>query len=498
MRRALIFACASLTALLGGAPALAGEGVVIWLEGSIPDDKATARAERLSGASRHLAHVDLAFPPMPATAEDKERLQAVRQAISEGRARWDEFDVELSIARELEGALVSVDLIADDRDLRDVVDGRLFQGAAVQKAFDPDSFANSEDAAPFRRAYPGLVGNAPWMLALALDPDREISMGDVADGSTFPDLQALREAFRAVPKGKLDVKRLPEGAQLVVNGRQVDTSGGVIELPAGQHFVHILRRGVVSGRQSMELGPSETVPLPMIVDETELEQARSKVLQGVTAGLPEDVKGSIEELLNHHTGPVFLAATDEKGRVSILPYARGAQLFKQKPVTFVLSGEVGGGVIVSPLFDGSNGANTTAPAILGGLGFELGIYNFALIGGADMALTPANTVTHANPDETENITTSIAPRPWGGAGLYLLRPSGNTPTMLVAGTVGWNYPTHLAYGGRVAFGVPIDDNGTWFRLVVAGDTAPQTLWDPPLKEIPMHTLSLRFGLAARL
>ncbi|TVQ89436.1 MAG: hypothetical protein EA397_15365 [Deltaproteobacteria bacterium] len=471
---------------------------MIWLEGDVPDEKAASKAERLSGASTHLAHVDLAFPPMPASAEDRERLQTLRDAVKGGKARWDEFDIELAIARELEGALSAIELVADDRDLQDVVDARFVQGAAAHKAFDPESFKITEDAAPFRRNYPGLIGNAPWMLAFALDPTREPTSGDVVDGSTFPDLKELREAFQAVPKGKVDLQTLPPGAELVVNGRVLDASKGKMELPAGKHYVHLMRRGVVSGRAILDLGPNETLPLPMLVDAGELQRARGKVLQGLTAGLPEDVKAGIEEQLKHHQGPVYLAAIDEKERVVVLPYARGAKLNKQKAVTLLLTAEGGGGVIVSPLFDGSNGSTTTAPAILGGLGMELGIYNLALLGGADMAVTPANTITHANALETENVTTSITPRPWGGAGLYVLRPSGTAPTLLLAGTFGWNYPTHLAYGAKVALGVPIDDKGTWFRLIVAGDTASETLWEPPLQDIPMHTLSLRLGLAARL
>ena len=131
-----------------------------------------------------------------------------------------------------------------------------------------------------------------------------------------------------------------------------------------------------------------------------------------------------------------MAALDEKGRVEILPYARGAVLYKQKPVTFVLAGEIGGGVVVSSMFNEPGGANVTAPAMMGHLGFELGIYNFAILGGSDLAITPANTLKFGRQDGSGDVTTSIQPRPWGGLGLYVLRPSGTTPTMLVAGTLG--------------------------------------------------------------
>jgi hypothetical protein len=496
MRRALISLCVTWLGLT--ATASASDGFVVWTLDGEPGEKEVAKAERLAGATTHLAHVDLAFPPMPATPEDAARIEALREAIASGKARWDEFDVELSIARELESALVPIDLIRDKRDLQDLVDARLFQGAAVQKAFSPEMFATSDDALPFRRSFPGLVGNAPWLGAMALDPEREFTRADVADGSAFPDLQALRPAFDLLPSGTVDITALPAGATLVIDGREVAGADGTVKLRPGQHYTHVVRNGRVSGRQRLEIGPGESVPVPMLVDATELEQARAQVLLGLTTGLPDDVKASIEHLSKHHAGPIFVAAIDDKGRTTILPYARGAQLFKQKPVTFVLAGEVGGGVIVSSLFNEADGTNVTAPAVLGSLGFELGIYNFALLGGADIGLTPANTVTRGKIDGSGDVTTSILPRGWGGAGLYVLRPSGNTPTLLLAGTYGFNYPAHLAAGGRVALGVPIDDRGTWFRLAIGGDAAARSMWEGELRDIPMYTLYLRIGLAARL
>lgn len=502
MRRLLTLLLAvvsTFSALLAAPVASAAEGIVIWMHDAVPSERDTAKAERLSGAGGHLAHADLAFPPQPATPEDAARIETLRETMASGKARWDEFDIELTIARELEAALIPINLIRDRRDLQDIVDARLFQGAAVQKAFSADMFAASDDAQPFRRSFPTLVGNAPWLAAMALDPQRDFTRADVADGSAFPDLQALREPYALLPGGAVDLSALPPGAQLVINGREVTPDdAGKLELRPGAHFSHVVRSGKVCGRQMIEVPPGETIALPMLVDATELEQARAQVLLGLTTGLPDDVKESIELLSKHHRGPIFVAALDDKGRLTILPYARGAQLFKQKPVTFVAAGEVGGGVIVSSLFNEADGTNVTAPAVLGSLNFELGIYNFALLGGADIGLTPANTVTHGKADGSGDVSSSILPRGWGGAGFYVLRPSGNTPTFLLAGTYGWNYPAHLAAGGRAAFGVPIDDKGTWFRLVVGGDAAGRSMWDGDLRDIPMYTLFVRLGLAGRI
>ena len=47
-----------------------------------------------------------------------------------------------------------------------------------------------------------------------------------------------------------------------------------------------MRNGKVSGRQILELESAAKLDLPLIVDETELEQARAKVLEGLTTGSP--------------------------------------------------------------------------------------------------------------------------------------------------------------------------------------------------------------------
>jgi hypothetical protein len=478
-------------------PAWAGEGFVVWMQAVAPDERAIQRAENLSGVAQHLAHVDLAFPPQPATPEDAARIEALRTAVASGKARWDEFDVELTIAREIEAAVVPVTLIRDKRDLQDLVDARLFQGAAVQKAFSPQDFGTSDDAKPFRTAFPGLMGNGPWLSAIAIDPVREFTRADVADGSAFPDLQALEPAFEGLPLAEVDLSKLPAGATVVVNGLERPSSAP-LKLHAGAHYAHILRNGVVAGRQTIKLEPAQKLELPMLVDAIELDQARNQVLQGLTTGFPDDVKSAIEDLGDHYPGPIFVGALDEKGHVSLLPYARGAQLFKQKPVTVVLAGEVGGGIVVSSLFNDADGKNVTAPAMMGHLGMEIGVYNLALLGGGDLALTPANTITYGKTDGSGNATTSMLPRFWGGAGLYVLRPSGTTPTLLLAGTYGYNYPAHQPFGGRVALGIPIDDKGTWFRLALGGDAAPRSRWEGELRDVAMYSMYLRFGLAARL
>ena len=46
-------------------------------------------------------------------------------------------------------------------------------------------------------------------------------------------------------------------------------------------------------------------------------------------------------------------------------------------------------------------------------------------------------------------------------------------------------------------GMPLDDEGTWFRLTVGGNTAAKSMWDEGNDKTPMHVLFLRLGFGTR-
>ena len=510
MRQAMKKAsCSTFVALATGlgtigvsSTALAGDaGFVVWMEGNLPSEDVLKRSDRKTGPARHMAHVDLAFPPQPESDEDGARLDALKTAIATGKTRWDEFDVEYGIAVDVGAALDAIDVVRDERDRQDLTDALLFQGAAISKAFDPASFLSDESAEPFRVTVGDTIAIRPWLYAAGLEPEREFTRADVADGSAYPQLQELVKVVAESERATIDLSSLPGGANLVVDGRAIDSGTEKLVLPPGRHYLHVMRGDVIAGRQILEVGSGKEVAPPLVVDAEELAAAEAQVLAGTTAGLPEDVKGALDALAAFHDGPIFIAAMDEKGRIEVLPYARDAKLLKKRPVTIVGTGELGGGAIISPLFDGSEGKNVTAPTVMGSLGLEIGIFNFALLGGCDLAFAPTRTVTHGNSEEppTDNVSTSVMPMPWGGVGAYILRPTGLTPTLLLAGTYGWTFPAHMGFGGRIALGIPVDKQGTWFRLSLggSGSAKPMQKWVDAGFDDPMYTLFMRFGLAAR-
>ncbi|MBW2257287.1 MAG: hypothetical protein JRI25_22200, partial [Deltaproteobacteria bacterium] len=250
MHRALI---ALLAASLYAIPAIAAP-VVVWFESDLPEEKYLRRAESaVGGDAIHLSHVELAFPPQPYTDADDDRLEAVRAEVIEAVAIWDQFDVEFGIATSLEVVLAKIDVARDRRNLEEIVDALLVQGAAVSRAFPLTEFREGDAAEPFRATVPGARVNRPWLVAMALTPDRNFTRSDLVDGGPWPDFKELREQLNGLPPGYLDVSKLPRGAIVVVDGRVVDRSERETELRPGTHFLHVIRNDVVSGRQRLEI-----------------------------------------------------------------------------------------------------------------------------------------------------------------------------------------------------------------------------------------------------
>jgi hypothetical protein len=246
---------------------------------------------------------------------------------------------------------------------------------------------------------------------------------------------------------------------------------------------------VEEGREGMQM--------PRVTME-DVAAARARIDSDTTTGFPESVKSSLESLSRHYGGQIFVGSNVE-GRTVVLPYAHGAELLKQRVVSVVGVGEIGGGLMSTSLFDGADGNQAIAPMGMGSLGFELGVYNFALLAGTDIAMTPGNTITHAKGDSTtENVDTSVFVQPYAGAGVYLLRPTGRSTTALISGHYSWLHPAHHAVGGRITLGVPFEpEGGTWVRLTIGGSGFPKSMWDEGSDRTSIVLLYARSGIAAR-
>lgn len=473
-------------------------GVVLWLEEEIPDDKLLHRADVRTGGTGHLASNYLAYPPEPIVQADRDSYSLLRKAMEEGNRRWDEFEIEQAIAQGLGGVIDNIVLIRDERDRDDVVSALLFQGAAAHIAFEGEAFKLDEGAEPYRQTGVGKVLNRPWLWALAMDPHRVFRSSDMADGASFPALQHSQEDIDNLEACQISLPRLMEGETILWNGAVQSVDAKSLTVQPGRHWLHLMRDGVVHGRAVVEVEPGATIDYPARVSAADLESARQQVLKGTTTGFPASLKEVMTEIAKVRGEAVYVAARDGNN-FEVLPYTRGAKLMEQRLVTVVSVGEFGVGLLNSDLFDQTEtGSVVTAPAAYGGVGLEVGISYLSLLAGLDLAITPTHSVTHGNRDLTENITISAWPQPYGGLGVYAVRPTGATPTVLFAGTLGFDFPAFLAYGGRASFGIPIDQQGNWFRLSIGAKVAPRSMWRADDIDASMSTYFFRTGFGSLL
>jgi hypothetical protein len=469
---------------------------VVWLEPAVPGEKALARSNKLAGPTSHVAWEELAFPAEPPGAGDDEAYNQLRERLASARARWDDFEVEFTIANELREALEAIRVIRDGRDADAVVSAEIFEGAAVARAFDAQDFQAGVRAEPFRWTHDGAaeVFNAPWMHAIAIDSDHRITQLE-AEAATWTALQSMQEQIEALPDGRLSLTNLPSGALAVIDGVAVPAGKSEVSLRPGRHFVHVLRNGNISGRGRIEVLPGRSLAFPERIGRDALGKAHASFVGGDE---PTDALGKALDPLVASGDPIFLAALDD-GRVRLRPFANGAALLEQVAVTGMTFGEIGPEIVVSPLFDGSAGSRTTAPALTAGMGFEFGVYNGVILGGLDLAVTPLESVTFANRAHDGNLTFGALPRAWGGVGAYILRPVAKKPTLLLAGTYGWNGPAHVAAGARLVLGVPSNVTNRWVQFSLGATTAAQSEWDATgATATPMQTFYLRIGLGQRL
>ncbi len=470
--------------------------ITVWLEDAPPEERLTLRADRRTGGTEHLASPDLAFPPQPLTAADGEAIDALRATLKGAEARWEEFEVELELAREVQVALEAVTVLREDQDRFEVIEALLFQGAAAVRAFEPDTFPVEDAAAGFRAFAGEEVIPKPWMDAYALLATEEIRRTNLIDGTAWIDFLRYSAALEALAPATLEID--PAFGRVWIDGAPVPDDTTSVTLRPGRHWVHVVRDGVVSGRITVRLDPGQAMPMPRQLPADDVEAARGKVVLGSKAGLPDTVVTNLARLEKVHGDQVFLGTMDA-GRMVLVPYSGGAELVDSRLVTVVLSAEIGGGAMLTPIFnEGETDIEKLAGIMHGGAGLELGISYFLIAAGADVAISPAHTISFGNRDETDNIAISVYPQPYGGLGFYALRPTGRKPTLAFLGHVSWNAPSHVAYGGRISVGAPVDSRLRWFRFTLGGSYGPQTLWNLQNDPRPMITGFLRVGMGARL
>jgi hypothetical protein len=270
---------------------------------------------------------------------------------------------------------------------------------------------------------------------------------------------------------------------LVLNGRTLSvTPGERIDVSPGRHYVHVLNDGVISGRQVLMIKSGEVVPLPFYVDGTELEVAKSKVINGLTTGFPDKVKTAIEAISKSRKGAIFVGALDPDGQPVVLPYARGAKLAQNRKGAFILFGGAGFALSKSKILDEEGLTEEKwLPTGFAQMGFEVSYTYVCFTGGIDASVPKGRSVRFGTPGgETaeDDKETFVLPQPWIGVGAYILRPFDNRHTLMLAATTEYLFPAHTGFGGRMVWGLPFQSGNAWFRVTAAASVAnkPHKKW----------------------
>lgn len=460
------------------APAAGPPAIVVWMSPAAPDPAVLKVVERESGPAEHRAWSDISFSPEPITAADEARYTALATVFKDGGARWEEFEAEAGVARALAAAIEPVEVVPGPAERTALVNALLWEGAGITRGYPEALFPSLQDTAPFRVTVAGRSVVRPWVDAIALDPKHTFSRAEFPDGQSYAKVVALQAELALLPKGKLAIDGLPPGVVAVVDGVAVPEGTREVELTVGHHYAHLLVGGQVAERMEFDSAPSDTVALRALVSPEELAAGATAVLAG-SADVPADVATGVRSLAGRAGSPrVFLGAIDEKGKPRLVAFSGGAVVVKKQPVTFQFVGELGGGVLQSSGFSGAKGKEELTYQFGGALGFELGIYNAAIFGSAELALAPAVQMAYgveggATPEDNQQ--TSAFFRPNGGVGVYLPRPQAGKVWFLLGGNFGWFAPASVGPGVKLSVGIPLGGDGrTWLRITLDGYRGTQS------------------------
>ncbi len=480
-------------------PLPASAPVVVWMEPALPSAEQQARLEKLSGRAQHVAWPDLAVTFQPFEGTDEARVAAVKKATQDARGRQDQFDVEATLAQQLASAIEPVAGIRSEPDRIALVEALVVQGRNALWIVPEARFAAADEVAAQRTTVAGAAVPSALVDAVALEPERVWVRNDVGDAETLRRVQQLVDTVKALPSATVSVDELPEGAQVVIDGRVV--ADGAALLP-GRHYGHVLIGDRVGGRFEQVVEAGATVRVAPTVDRAEIITARARVLEDL-AEMPPDVAAAASAFgtRGSRSVPVFLAALDDRGVPKLVPFANGARIDRPKPVSVILGGALGGGIQRSSAYVAESGLGvvgepTNALLFGGNLDLTFGVYNLAIFGGTHLGITPTETMKIEDA-EGENVALNMYVRPHGGFGVYLPRPRKDRVLGMVGGYFGWQSPGAMGFGAKASVGFPMGGDGTWLRVEFDGFRGVQMAGFPE-EGTQTSSIGLRVGFGRML
>lgn len=276
-----------------------------------PSSEDAARVAALTEGTARLTPLELRATAARITEADLRALRDLDGVLEEARPYETELDGELVILELLEPVIQRVGLLRDDADRAKLFGALAYQGFALSRFFGED-LVTSPEAAPWRTEIFGVSVETPWLDAIALDPERQISSYEIAEAPQRLAFTERQEQLVGALPGLLVPPPLAEGDTLVVDGRPTrpGSSGTVAVLP-GRHLIHLERGGLVIDRWDVRLTSRERLELEQPLTDAALDAFLGTLSE--EAMIPEPIAQALAQ-----TGePMWIAATNDEGRLEL-------------------------------------------------------------------------------------------------------------------------------------------------------------------------------------
>lgn len=295
----------AITIAIGSAAPVRADGVgIVAVAGNASDRAAvaTAMAATLAGSQRIAldavgdARAEITAGAVPAST--LERFRRVRDAIDEGWRAFVRVQVELAASRLAVARTDAEALVA-------------YPGGAVLYAD-----AALRLGAVLEHQGRSLDGRAAIALALALDPDRPISLAEFS-----PDVVAVVDSVRTSqtrPTRPVRLTTEPAGATITVDGKELGRSPLDVDLALGQHVV--VAHLPLHEPRALAIAVDASSPADIALDLAR-DRAATRLAEGATIGLSDEGARELVEATLRFADLdelVLVAAVERRGGPALL------------------------------------------------------------------------------------------------------------------------------------------------------------------------------------
>lgn len=405
------------------APTTALAAEVVWLDPA-PSEQETLRVAAAAGAKgAPLRPIDLRGAATAWGPADDEAYRVLDETLRDVRMFETRLDGELLIMRDLDRPIQQIGIVRGETDRDRLFAALAYEGFAVDRFF-MEKLESDERAATYR-ADVGTVVERPWLDAVALDPDREVTPYDIAEAPQRVAYEVVREVVRRALPAEIRTVGIPADVIVSVDGRvpRPGATGGYRVVP-GRHLVHAERDGVVLARWDLRLPPAGSAEISLPLSDADWTAFADAVRLGYSPAVPEGLLPSIAAL----GGEVWLAHVDGRGNVEatrltaddVEPVTLGRAPQQGDEGGFSLAATLGAGWMYSGDFYAQDPANSphavaTVNAVTTNVGGEVAWdwRLFRAVGGVDLHYTFGQYHFALYGDASTRVRTAL----WLGAGI---------------------------------------------------------------------------------